>query len=123
MIVDKSKLKRERQKNRKSIYDCRSKTIESLYYDSRKDMTKIVRKIGGKYHPDTEIQEHIVFVEEPDSIYVGHVTPSSGTALSITNSITNFFLKNEIDTQNLCVIGCDSTNVYKCWMEKRSEPK
>ena len=38
----------------------------------------------------TVIEEHISLIQEPGSVYIGHTTPSSGSAKSITDSILNF---------------------------------
>jgi hypothetical protein len=51
-------------------------------------------------------EEHISILSEPDSTYVDHATPASGTAKSISDSILD-----TVDCCNLVCIGADSTNV------------
>jgi len=50
-------------------------------------------------------------VQEPGSSYLGHVTPATGSALSIQNSIMNFIEENNINVENLMAIGYDGTAV------------
>lgn len=111
MVVDKNKIKRERQRLRKSLFANRSTHIQCLYYDGRKDQTKVLKKVGSTYHPGTEVHEHIVLVEEPNSVYIGHVSPKSGTAAEISSAIIEYLNLFEIQTEDLCIVGCDSTNV------------
>lgn len=85
--------------------------IEGLYFDGRKDET-IKLKIQGKRTNQTLIQEeHVVLVEEPDSCYIGFVTPKSGTAHNITSAIIEFLSHKNICLKKLSVAGCDGTNV------------
>ena len=42
-------------------------------------------------------EEHISLIAEPDSKYIGHVTPASGTAEDITHSILNYLNEKSID--------------------------
>ena len=50
-------------------------------------------------------------MSEPNSEYLGHITPSSGRAESIATGIWNFLNDNKIQTEDLVAIGCDGTNV------------
>lgn len=99
--VDRNKIRRER-KSLRSAYkdnDCR---ISGLYFDGRKDQT--LKIVGNRKTVVSE--EHISILSEPGSRYVGHCTPSSGSAKSITESILD-----TVDCTNLVCIGSDSTNV------------
>lgn len=55
------------------------------------------------------IEEHIVLIEEPDTRYLGHVTPSSGSASDISTAIINFFIEKQISIDSLVAVGCDGT--------------
>ena len=57
------------------------------------------------------VLKNITLVREPNSHYLGHLTPASGTAKDIHSSIVKFLLTAEIETDGLVVIGCDGTNV------------
>jgi len=63
------------------------------------------------YYRKTISEEHIVIVQEPNSVYVGHITSTGGDSKSIKQGIIAFFDKHNIDTEALMVIGCDGTNV------------
>ena len=52
-------------------------------------------------------EEHISLVEEPGSKYIGHVSPKSGSAVSVMLSIMDFMADNVVD--NIVAVGCDST--------------
>lgn len=57
------------------------------------------------------MEEHISLVQEPNSEYLGHVTPDNGTSKSIHKAICTFFPDNDVDTSNIGATGCDGTNV------------
>src|SRR6218665_2924559 len=63
------------------------------------------------YYRKTISEEHIVIVQEPNSVYVGHITSTGGDSKSIKQGIIVFFDKHNIDTEALMVIGCDGINV------------
>jgi len=111
MVIDKNKVRRERVKIRKRLQDNIQKEISGLYFDGRKDKTRVQLKKGTKYYARTISEEHITLVCEPGSQYLGHVTPSGGDAKNIQKSIVKFLSKNDIDTRQLVAIGCDGTNV------------
>ena len=49
--------------------------------------------------------------KKPESKYLGHVAPSSGTAKNITKSLTDFLTENGMSANNIVAVGCDGTNV------------
>ncbi|GBM55129.1 hypothetical protein AVEN_207018-1 [Araneus ventricosus] len=59
-----------------------------LYFDGRKDRTLSMEDNRRKVIRE----EHISFVKEPGSVYIGHVTVNFGTAQIIGNNIYNFFV-------------------------------
>ncbi|KAK4871779.1 hypothetical protein RN001_015903 [Aquatica leii] len=59
------------------------KKDSGINFDGRKDKTLAVEKIGSSYHSKKITEQHMVLVAEPGSTYLGHVTPSSGSASSI----------------------------------------
>ncbi|KAF0705713.1 Uncharacterized protein FWK35_00035610 [Aphis craccivora] len=68
-------------------------------------------KEGTKYYRQIITEEHISLIQEPGSKYIGHTTPTNGSALQIKNSIINFLETNNIVTSEIVAIGCDGTVV------------
>lgn len=111
-IIDKNKLRRERNKARKNIIEEQKIfVIPALYSDGRKDKTLVNRKRDGKYYIEHIVEEHISLIKEPDSKYLGYITPTAGTAKCIEKEIINFFLTENVSLDHLTAIGCDGTNV------------
>ncbi|XP_050308327.1 uncharacterized protein LOC126744782 [Anthonomus grandis grandis] len=109
-VIDKSKLRRERQKLRDTLL--REQTnlqLPALYFDGRKDKTlKVMAKAGKKYRK-VVVEEHISVLKEPGSLYVGYTTPLHGTARSIERSISALLQSKRICSDELVAIGCDGT--------------
>ena len=49
-------------------------------------------------------------VQHPESHYISHVTPESGSAKSIKQSIVTF-LADKVDKKTIVFVGCDDANV------------
>ncbi|CAH0547286.1 unnamed protein product [Brassicogethes aeneus] len=112
-VIDRSKVRRERQKLRKQnqLNDGKDPMLKSIYFDGRKDLTRKTTLKDGVHHPLNVTEEHVVLVQEPMSEYLGHVTPLSGTSFNIFTAITNFVSLKGYKTDELVAIGCDGTNV------------
>lgn len=54
-------------------------------------------------------EEHIVTLTEPRSAYIGHVTPTTGKAVDIAESVTSYQSSSSIDHNKVIAIGCDGT--------------
>ena len=52
---------------------------------------------------------------EPGSRYLGHFSPSSGTAKNIANSLIEFCKDKQIDFSKIQAIGCDGINTNVGW--------
>lgn len=105
-IIDRSKLKRAIQKVGSTV-DLKIPTkISGLYFDGRKDKTKIYADRRIK----TVVEEHVCLIIEPRSIFLGHTTPESGTAKDILKSFQSFFEEKKISSDSLVAVGCDGTN-------------
>lgn len=115
LAVDKSKIFREKCRLQKELLIPNSNEfITGLYFDGRRDKTLCNEKINNKYYKRTVIEDHISFVQEPGSSYLGHTTSSSGYALTIYQSIWQYFQESNTDISRLRylkVIGCDGTVV------------
>ena len=85
--------------------------LTGLYFDGRKDKTKVKVKKGTKNYPSTVIEEYITLVQEPRSKYIGHLALSAGDSQSIEEGIVGFYEKKAITFADLAVVGCDGTQV------------
>ena len=85
--------------------------MHSLFFDGRKDHTIINIQKGSKWYRQKVLQEHISLIEEPGSKYLGHVTPASGTAEDVKQSLMNFLHERYESLDKFVAIGCDGTNV------------
>ena len=111
-IIDRSKIRRERKRKRCELQPTQeSKVVRGIYFDGRKDTTlKNVRE-GSKYYRRTVKEEHISLIQEPESIYLNHISPEGSSAKEIATSISNFIATSNIDIAKFVAVGCDGTNV------------
>jgi hypothetical protein len=113
LVIDRAKFIRQREKLR-SILSEKARTSfkiyspQSLFFDSRKDMTlcDISSNTSG-----TTVEEHYVLLEEPLSNFLGHVSPVSGSASEIFAAIVDYFYENNISMEDLQATEADGTNV------------
>jgi hypothetical protein len=110
-VVDRSKIKRSQDKLRTALQQQKPNQLQSIYFDGRKDETLHNIKRGNSYHMEKYKEEHIAIIEEPNSLYVTHVTPRSGTSENIVAAMTSYFEKEYINTEEVFAIGCDGCNV------------
>ncbi|KAL4720604.1 hypothetical protein ACJJTC_006946 [Scirpophaga incertulas] len=108
-VVDKCKIRREKHNVRAVLSS--SITENKLYFDGRKDDTIVVQEAHSKRFKRVVKEEHYVLIQEPGNIFLGHVTPNSGSAEDIATSIISYLTSNDISLDELVVIGCDGTNV------------
>jgi len=99
MVVDKNKVRRERAKARRQLSSKFDGTLHGLYFDDRNDRTLTQVKTGRKYYRQAISEEHIVIVQEPNSMYVGHITPTGGDSKSIKQDISSLSSISTILTQ------------------------
>lgn len=116
LVIDKNKIHRAVSKARtEASKDIGGVAIKSIYFDGRKDKTLINEKIGDRFHRKEIVEEHISVLAEPGSIYLGHTTPSNGTAKGIINSITTLLDSQGCNLDNVICIGCDGTATNTGW--------
>ena len=126
-VVDRSKVRRERKKVRAEYQQGNKVQLEplkGLYFDGRKDQTLMQEFVEGKMYQKTVLEEHVTLIKEPGSTYLGHITPTSSSALSIYQMILQFIENKNIDFHQLVAIGCDGTVVntgYKTGVVRRLE--
>ena len=113
--LGKSKLDKWRKKERqKRIAEEEEKIsqrpVRAIFFDGKKTATLVrVQGKSGMYFQKSEIQDHYVMIEEPDSVYLGHVIPYSGHGMSIAVALYRF-LKSRGWEKDIVVVGCDGTN-------------
>ena len=61
-----------------------TQSLYAIFFDGRKDKTIVQEKKGNSYYRTVVVEEHIVLLSEPGSVYIGHVTPDSGSSADIT---------------------------------------
>lgn len=107
-IFDKNKIRRARSKKREGIIDGKqNSSLRGLFFDGRSDETlKMEDSRRRKVR-----EEHITLIKMPESVYLTHVCPESGTSSNIIKCILEYCDKSHITTDDLRVIGCDGTNV------------
>ena len=76
-----------------------------IFY-GKKDNTLSATQKGSKISKTIIKEEHYTILGEPGSKYLGHVTPKSGAAESISNKIIDFLGDNVSEIE---AIGCDGT--------------
>ncbi|CAH1099116.1 unnamed protein product [Psylliodes chrysocephalus] len=106
-IID-NKIRRARGKKREGILETnQNSSLPGLFFDERKDET--LKMEDGRRRKIRE--QHITLIKMPESVYLTHVCPESGTSSNIRKYILEYFDKSQITTDYLRVIGCDGTNV------------
>lgn len=126
-VIDRHKIRRERKKIRTKYQQKNEKQLEILkgfYFDGRKDQTLVQERKKGKLYPKTVLEEHVTMISEPGSQYLGHIAPTSSSALSISQMVLQFMENRNISIQELVAIGCDGTAVntgYKTGLIRRFE--
>ena len=115
--IDKNKVAREKQNSRKQYMDSNENAnVISLYFDGRKNRTLLMEESETKrIRREVIIEEHVTVLAEPESRYLGHFAPSSGTARNITNSLIEFCQEKLIDINKIQSIECDGTNTNVGW--------
>ena len=113
-VIDKNKMRRERSRVRNNLQKLANQSQSegneciALFFDGRKDATLASIKKGEKYMKRSIIEEHIALIGEPNSTYLGHLSPTSGCAEVLADEIFKFIQDKNM---KISVIGADGTNV------------
>lgn len=110
MLIDRSKVRRERKKVRKNLQRCQNNQFSAVYFDSRKDETLAKVKVNNRWYSEKRSEEHYVFLAQPGDKYICHKAPSSGKAVDVSAMIVNILRERQV-MDNVLAIGCDSTNL------------
>ena len=84
-MVDRSKLRRKRQKYREEIRNKEQELFElvdSIFVDG-KNPTMTMVEVNENYHRQSVIEKHYVIVGKPNGFYLSHVMPEGGTGYKI----------------------------------------
>lgn len=106
-VIDKNKVRRSREKIREEQTNNLSfEGIQALYFDGRNDDT--LKKTENKALKTTK-EEHISFVQQPCSYFIGHKSISNKKGVTMSNCIQNFVGEKEICERDIKAVGCDGT--------------
>lgn len=112
LAVDKNKVRRYRTKVRDTkVSNVSFEGLEGLYFDGRSDSTLIYE--NGTMR--TVKEEHISFVQEPYSYFIGHRTVASKDAETVKDCIVDFVDEKEIPERKIKVAGSDGTVANTGW--------
>lgn len=111
IIIDKSKVHRERVNFRKEA-KALGKTndlLQCISFDGKRDLTLKKINVQNKVRMVKVMEEHVTLVKEPGSKFIGYTTPTRGSGQEIQNGITNFLAEQNYKIDHLVAISCDGT--------------
>lgn len=113
LIIDKNKIQRERSKCREmSLKRNKCNTLlTGLSYDGKRNDTLKKEVLENKVRLYKKIEEHITILKEPDSKFIGFVTPTNGSSKEVRKAMTDFLCKEGYSLENLVSISCDGAIV------------
>ena len=109
IIMDKSKVSRERKKCRDSLRskqrnDC---DLVAFSFDGRKNNSLTSEEENGRYHPRMVKESHLVVLKEPESRLLGYVKVDAEDAKTKQREICEFLIEKNISLEKLIGICCD----------------
>lgn len=111
LIIDKSKIQRERRK-----FEIQAATaakmntlLKGISFDGKKEMSLKKVTVQNKPRNVKVTEEHVTIVKEPESKFIGYVTPEAGTGEGIQKAIVDFLNKERYCLDHLLAINCDGT--------------
>ncbi|XP_017485945.1 PREDICTED: uncharacterized protein LOC108374482 [Rhagoletis zephyria] len=109
LIMDKSKVRREKEKCRQEVLRKRldDTNLLAFSFDGRKDDTLTIDKIDEKYHTRMVKEPHLVILREPNSELIGYVRLEHETAEYKTTKLNGFFNDKNISLDALIGICTD----------------
>ncbi|XP_055527640.1 uncharacterized protein LOC129720216 [Wyeomyia smithii] len=109
LIMDKSKVRREREKCRRIVLRKRfdDSSLIAFSFDGRKDDTYTREKIDGKNHSRMVKEPHLVILREPNSRLIGYARLVEESAEYKTTKLNEFFNDKNISLDALIGICTD----------------
>ena len=114
LIIDRSKIRRERKKSRNQTDSCfNDEKLWCLSFDGRRDntMTQYKDEETKTYHRRVLRKEHITLLKETGSTFIGFISTIGEDAQTISNAIYENLKKIEAPLHKLRAIGSDGTPV------------
>ncbi|XP_031637677.1 uncharacterized protein LOC116350095, partial [Contarinia nasturtii] len=109
VIMDKSKVRREKSKSRQEVmrkrYD--ASNMISFSFDGRKNDSLTMEKIDSKFHPRMVKEPHLVVLKEPNSQLLGYTKVDNENAEHKVIKLNEFFVNKEVSLDSLIGICCD----------------
>ncbi|KAF8785185.1 hypothetical protein HNY73_010759 [Argiope bruennichi] len=111
-VIGRMKIRRTRSTNRRVlIKDNRYPQItenRGLFFDGRKDITIVKEKRSSKLYKKVISEVHVSLIREPNSRFLGHVTPKSGTGKDMADSIMEILKDRKQNKKTF--------ELYCCWV-------
>ncbi|GBM31501.1 hypothetical protein AVEN_141197-1 [Araneus ventricosus] len=90
-VVDKNKIRRGKQNVRAELCSKSDESpLQDLYLDGKKDDTLAVDLAHSERSRRLKKEEHYSLIKEPSSVYIDHVTPTSGSSEDIVTFIISY---------------------------------
>lgn len=109
VVMDKSKVARERQKCRDMVLRKRNtgSCLSAFSFDGRKNESLRQEKIHEKFHQNMVKEHHLVVTKEPNAILLGYVNLDAENAETQHRNLNEFFTRKGISLDALIGICCD----------------
>lgn len=109
VIMDKSKVRREKAKSRQKVllnrYD--ASNLIAFSFDGRKNDSLTMEKIDNKFHPRMVKEPHLVVLKEPHSQLLGYIKVENEDSEHKVIKLNEFFINKAISLDSLIGICCD----------------
>lgn len=107
VIMDKSKVRREKAKWRQEVLRKRTSNLIAFSFDGRKNDALTREKINEKFHPRMVKEPHLVVLKEPHSHLLGCTKVENEDSEHKVIKLSQFFVNKEISLDSLIGICCD----------------
>lgn len=108
LVIDPKKISRSRTKTRElQINSLSFKDVQAIYFDGRIDDT--IESVNGSKKVVKE--DHISFIEQHKSRYIGHKAVPNGSSLALLNAMNELVAEKAIPINQIKALGCDGTPV------------
>ena len=123
LIIDHNKVKRAQEEIGKELTlklqnELNNNGLSCIFFDGRKDDTKIFFDVEGRKFPGLIKEEHYTVCSEPGGNYLFHFVPEKSDLKKPAEIIADHlikWLKGRCLHLTLEAIGCDSTNLNTGW--------